>query len=74
MAEQNLGMQIDTDDRRKYLFLRQVETLDGFLKTGAISRAQYDFSYTGLVTKMNISERELADWLLEYNGGDKNED
>ena len=50
-------------DKRKYLFLRQVETLDGFLKNGAISRAQYDFSYSGLVTKMNITPKELSEWL-----------
>ena len=66
MQEQSLDAQLNLRNKRKYLFLRQVETLDGFLENGAISRAQYDFSYTGLVTKMNISKDELTDWLEEY--------
>jgi hypothetical protein len=74
MQDQNLDVQLNVYDRRKYLFLRQIETLDGFLKNGAISRAQYDLSYTGLVTKMNISDDELADWLQEYKRRAKNED
>ena len=53
----------EIENKRKYLFLRQVETLDGFLKNGAISRAQYVFSYNGLVTKMNITRDELSAWL-----------
>lgn len=57
---------IIADDKKKYLFLKQLETLDSFLKNGAISRAQYDFSYNGLVTKMNISDKELEEWLAEY--------
>ena len=57
---------IIADDKKKYLFLKQLETLDSFLKNGAISRAQYDFSYNGLVTKMNISDKELKEWLAEY--------
>ena len=59
---------IVTDDKKKFLFLKQLETLDSFLKNGAISRAQYDFSYNGLVTKMNISDSELEEWLAEYRG------
>lgn len=55
----------EMENKRKYLFLRQVETLDSFLKNGAISRAQYDFSYFGLVTKMNVTEEELAEWIGE---------
>lgn len=66
MTEQRTDGQISANDKRKYLFLRQVDTLDGFLKTGAISRAQYDFSYQGLVTKMNITDGELEAWLSEY--------
>lgn len=54
---------LSEEDKRKYLFLRQVETLEGFLANGAISRAQYEFSYSGLVTKMNITEKELSEWL-----------
>lgn len=37
--------------------------LEGFLKNGAINRAQYDFSYSGLVTKMNVTDEELSEWL-----------
>jgi hypothetical protein len=47
------ALSLDEKEKRKYLFLRQVETLDSFLANGAISRKQYDFSYSGLVTKMN---------------------
>ena len=54
-------------DKRKYLFLRQTQTLNGFLKTGAISKAQYDFSYSGLVKKMNVTQKELAEWLDTNN-------
>jgi len=54
---------INENDKRKFLFLRQVETLNTFLSNGAINKAQYDFSYNGLVTKMNISEEELSEWL-----------
>ena len=65
-AKQNhIGTEIE--NKRKYLFLRQVEMLDGFLKNGAISRAQYDFSYSGLVTKMNKTRDELSAWLGELN-------
>ena len=59
----NLSNNIEIEDKRKYLFQRQVEMLDGFLATGAISRAQYDFSYNGLVTKMNVTDEELTAWL-----------
>lgn len=39
---------------KKELFLKHKETLDTFLKTGAISRIQYDKSYGDLVKKMGI--------------------
>jgi tRNA A37 threonylcarbamoyltransferase TsaD len=57
------SLSLDEKEKRKYLFLRQVETLDSFLANGAISHKQYDFSYSGLVTKMNITEKELEEWL-----------
>ena len=38
--------------KKKELFLEQKKTLDTFLKTGAISRLQYDKSYGDLVKKM----------------------
>ena len=53
----------DKVEKRKYLFLRQKETLDRFLSNGAITMAQYEYSYNGLVTKMNITQKELEDWL-----------
>ena len=55
------------ENKKKYLFLTQKKTLDQFLENGALSQAQYDFSYNGLITKMNISEKELSDWLGEGN-------
>ena len=47
---------------KKRLFLMQKSTLDSFLERGAISQRQYDFSYCGLVTKMNIQKQELEEW------------
>lgn len=40
------------------LFEMQKKTLDTFLQTGAITRAQYDFSLNGLITKMKLQEGE----------------
>ena len=66
MPELNYLSETDKiENKRKYLFLRQREMLDGFLKKGAITRAQYDFSYSGLVTKMNVTEEELDEWLQD---------
>lgn len=49
-------------DKNTELFLRQKETLDKFLSTGAISQAQYDKSYGDLVVKMGMEEvvKQLA--------------
>ena len=41
-------------EKKKQLFLDQKKTLDSFLKTGAISRLQYDKSYGDLVKKMGM--------------------
>lgn len=41
-------------EKNKQLFLDQKKTLDSFLKTGAISRLQYDKSYGDLVKKMGM--------------------
>ena len=41
-------------EKKKKLFLDQKKTLDSFLKTGAISRMQYDKSYGDLVRKMGM--------------------
>jgi len=45
---------MDDFEKKKELFLKQKETLDTFLKTGAISRQQYDKSYGDLVKKMGM--------------------
>ena len=50
-------------ERKKRLFLMQKSTLDTFLQNGAISRGQYELSYNGLITKMNVTEEELAEWI-----------
>ena len=45
-------MELENDikyEKKKQLFLDQKKTLDSFLKTGAISRLQYDKSYGDLV-------------------------
>ena len=51
-----------TDEQKKFLFLKQVHTLDTLKEYGAISKEQYDISYNGLVTKMHITEEELKEW------------
>lgn len=43
-----------TENKNYALFLKQKETLDIFLKNGAISKAQYDKSLGDLRIKMNI--------------------
>lgn len=43
-------------EKKKILFLEQKKTLDSFLKTGAISKMQYDKSYGGLVKKMGMEK------------------
>ena len=51
------------EEKRKYLFLKQIATLKAFRDRNAISKEQYDISYNGLVTKMDITEQELQEWL-----------
>lgn len=43
-------------DKKKELFEGQKKTLYTFLKTGAISKEQYDKSLEGLKTKMGIED------------------
>ena len=43
-------------DKKKELFEGQKKTLYTFLKTGAISKKQYDKSLEGLKTKMGIED------------------
>lgn len=54
---------LDTYEKRKYLFLKQVNTLNAFQERNAISKEQYDISYNGLISKMEITEEELREWL-----------
>ena len=62
--EQDPNLQHITQERerKKRLFLMQKSTLDTFLNNGALTHEQYMFSYNGLLTKMNISEKELSEW------------
>ena len=50
-------------EKRKYLFLKQIDTLNLFLERHAITKEQYDISYSGLVIKMNITEEEIKAWI-----------
>ena len=43
-------------EKKKILFMEQKKTLDSFLKTGAISKMQYDKSYGDLVKKMGMEK------------------
>lgn len=42
--------------KKRQLFLKQKEMLEQFLKTGAISKEQYDKSLSGLKEKMGIED------------------
>ena len=54
---------LSADEKRKYLFLKQIHTLEAFRERNAISKEQYDISYNGLISKMEITEKELKEWL-----------
>ena len=56
---------LSENEKRKYLFLKQITTLNSFKERNAISKEQYDISYNGLVSKMEITEEELHDWLSD---------
>ena len=47
-------------DKKRRLFLQQKETLDTFLRNGAITRAQYDKSFGDLVVKMGMRESDYS--------------
>ncbi len=63
-AEQS-PLNLSENEKRKYLFLKQIATLNSFKERNAISKEQYDISYSGLVSKMEITEEELRDWLSD---------
>ena len=54
---------LSADEKRKYLFLKQIHTLEASRERNAISKEQYDISYNGLISKMEITEKELKEWL-----------
>ena len=56
-------IELTENEKRKYLFLKQVNTLNAFKERNAISKEQYDISYNGLVSKMGITDEELKEWL-----------
>lgn len=60
--EQN-PLTLSEKDKRKYLFLKQVATLNSFRERNAISEEQFNVSYRGLISKMRITDEELQDWL-----------
>lgn len=68
-VEQNLN-KLSADEKRKYLFLKQVATMNSFRERNAISREQYDISYSGLVSKMGLTEQEVKSWLGHPRVGD----
>lgn len=46
--------ELSPTEKKHLLYLRQKETLDGFLERGAISQAQYDKSFGDLTEKMGM--------------------
>ena len=46
-------------EKKRRLFRQQKETLDIFLRNGAITRAQYDKSLRDLIMKMGIEEKTI---------------
>ena len=46
-------------EKKRRLFRQQKETLDIFLRNGAITRAQYDKSLGDLIMKMGIEEKTI---------------
>ena len=56
-------LEFSESEKRKYLFLKQINTLNAFRERNAISKEQYDISYNGLISKMGITEKELTEWL-----------
>ena len=55
-------LELSENEKRKYLFLKQINTLNAFRERNAISKEQYEISYNGLITKMEITEKELQEW------------
>lgn len=58
-------LELSESEKRKYLFLKQINTLNAFRERNAISKEQYDISYNGLISKMGITEKELTEWFSD---------
>lgn len=58
-------LEFSENEKRKYLFLKQSNTLKAFGERNAISKEQHDISYNGLISKMGITEKELTGWLSD---------
>ena len=54
-------LELSNNEKRKYLFLKQVNSLNAFRERKAISKEQYDISYNGLISKMGIADKELQE-------------
>jgi len=52
---------LSADEKKRQLFLQQKDTLDCFLKRGAITKAQYDKSLGDLIVKMGIEPVPIQD-------------
>ena len=61
-ADKNEWSSLNSAEKNKLLYFRQKETLDLFLKLGAISQAQHDKSLHDLTEKMGVvsGEREAS--------------
>lgn len=42
-------LKLSESEKRKYLFLKQINILNAFRERNAISKEQYDISYNGLI-------------------------
>lgn len=58
-------LELSENEKRKYLFLKQINTLNALRERNAISNEQYDISYNGLISKMEITEKELTEWFSD---------
>ena len=63
MEVEQILADLSAEDKRRYLFFKQINTLNAFRKRNAISKEQYDIDYNGLISKMGITEEELQRWL-----------
>lgn len=63
MEVEQIPPDLSAEDKRRYLFFKQINTINAFRKRNAISKEQYDIDYNGLISKMGITEEELQRWL-----------